>query len=176
MTAVLPSPTVVEPTPVERLALSREQIRESIAGVGLPSRRVDRAELGAASTSLQSLFDKAVKLPGVNAIVDAAQSWWRYHPWRAVGAVAADAGRLAVAPVANRHPVALVLGAALVGALLLRWGPWRWVAKRTLIAGFVPSLAIGIAASVPTESWFSALASLRGKPETRKPPPARPPI
>ena len=172
MSAVLPNPALVEPTPAERLARSREQIRESIGAIGLPPRRVGIAEPGAASTSLQALLDKAMTLPGVNVIVDAARSWWRYHPWRAVGAVAADAGRLAVAPVANRHPVALVLGAALVGALLLRWGPWRWVAKRTLVAGFVPRLATRVAASVPMESWLSALASLRGKPEPRGTPPS----
>lgn len=165
--AVLP---VVEPeTAAERLARSREQIRESIAATAVPQRNaVALAQPGVAASALQTLLDQAMSLPAVNVVVDAAQSWWRYHPWRAVGAVAADAGRVAVAPVANRHPVALVLGAALVGALLLRWGPWRWVAKRTLLAGFVPRLATRVAASVPMESWLSALALLRRKPEARR--------
>lgn len=167
---------VVEPetAAAERLAKTREQIRESIAASAVPQRHaVAFTEPGVSSSALHTVFDKAMALPAVNVIVDAAQSWWRYHPWRAVGAVAADAGRVAVAPVANRHPIVLVLGAALVGALLLRWGPWRWVAKRTLVAGFVPQLATRVAASVPMESWLSALAMLRRKPDARRdsPPP-----
>lgn len=192
MSAVLPNPAfgpptsatmtgsnvapdaVVDPlTPAQRLARSREQIRESIVEVAPPPRHaVHVGDPGAASSALQSLLDKAMSVPALNVIVDAAQSWWRYHPWRAVGAVAADAGRLAVTPVANRHPVLLVLGAALAGAVLLRWGPWKWVAKRTVVAGFVPRLVTRVAATLPLESWLSAFAFLRGKPEsTSKPQP-----
>lgn len=175
--AVAPVPpstlSVVAPeTAAERLTKSRELIRESIAAAAVPQRHaLAVTETGGAASALQTLLDKAMSLPAVNVVVDAAQSWWRYHPWRAVGAVAADAGRVAVAPVANRHPIVLVLGAALLGAVLLRWGPWRWVAKRTLVAGFVPRLATRVAASVPMESWLSALAMLRRKPDPRRNPP-----
>lgn len=173
VTAPTAALAAVEPeTAAQRLEKSREQIRESIAAAALPQRHaVALAQTGDAPSALQTLLDKAMAYPAVNVIVDAAQSWWRYHPWRAVGAVAADAGRVAVAPVANRHPVALVIGAALVGALLLRWGPWRWVARRTIVAGFVPRLVTRVAASVPMESWLSALAVLRRKPDPRRNPP-----
>ena len=162
-TATIAPAALAEPTPEQRLARSRELIRESIDEVAGPPRRVVPTVPGAASSVLQELLDKAMTVPALNVVVNAVQSWWRYHPWRAVGAVAADAGRIAVTPVANRHPVLLVLGAAVAGALLLRWGPWRWVAKRTVVAGFVPRLATGVAASVPMESWLSAFALLRRK-------------
>ena len=106
-------------------------------------------------------MERALALPAVEIVIDTAQSWWKHHPWRAVGMVAADAGRELVSPIARRHPVVLMLGAAAFGALLLRWGPWRWVAKRTLIAGLLPRLATRVAANVPLESWLSALSVLR---------------
>lgn len=154
----------------ERLAHSREQIRESMSLIARPSPRVSVTgqPLGSGSM-LDPLVDRVLELPGVNLVIATLQSWWKHHPWRAVGLVglvAADAGREAVAPIAKRHPVYLMLGAALFGALLLRWGPWRWVAKRTLVAGFVPLLATRIAANVPLESWLSALTILR-RPKTR---------
>ncbi len=172
MTPALPPAAPAEATPAERLARSRDRIRESIAAVAPATVRLSGSAPSSATSAMQALLDKAMTVPGVAIVVDAMQSWWRYHPWRAVGAVAADAGRVAVGPVANRHPVVLVLASAVVGALLLRWGPWRWAAKRTLVAGFVPRLATRVAASVPMESWLSALAILRGKAASRE---SRPP-
>lgn len=160
--AMVPAQAVGEPSAAERLARSRDEIRQAIAEFVAPPPRLAALQAGGAGTStLDTLLDKVMTLPGIDIVVDTAQSWWRHHPWRAVGMVAADAGRVAAAPIARRHPVALVLGAALFGAVLLRWGPWRWVAKRTLLAGFVPRLATRIAATVPLESWLSALAILR---------------
>lgn len=160
--ALVPAHAVGEPTAAERLARSRDEIRQAIAELSAPPPRLAALQAGGAGAStLDTLLDKVMTLPGIDIVVDTAQSWWRHHPWRAVGMVAADAGRVAAAPIARRHPVALVLGAALFGAVLLRWGPWRWVAKRTLLAGFVPRLTTRIAATVPLESWLSALAILR---------------
>ncbi len=158
----VPPAAVPEMSAAERLARSREHIRQSIDAIAVPPPRLAATTVGATpGSTLETVLEKFLSLPGVDIVVDTAQSWWKYHPWRAVGAVAADASRAAVTPVATRHPVALVLGAALAGALLLRWGPWRWVAKRTLMAGFIPRLATRVAANVPMESWLSALAILR---------------
>lgn len=161
--AALPTPPVVtEMSAAERLARSREHIRQSIDAMSAPPPRLTGATVGAApGSTLESVLEKLLSLPGVDIVIDTAQSWWRYHPWRAVAVVAADASRVAVTPIAKRHPATLMLGAALAGALLLRWGPWRWVAKRTLLAGFIPRLATRVAANVPMESWLSALAILR---------------
>ena len=155
-------PDVDPPTAAERLARSREQMRDSMNAIAAPPRRLSATgEPAGASSMLDPLLDRVLALPGVSVAIDTLESWWKHHPWRVVGMVAADAGREVVAPIAKRHPVYLMLGAALFGALLLRWGPWRWVAKRTLLAGFVPLLATRVAAIVPLESWLSALAVLR---------------
>ncbi|MEO7150165.1 MAG: hypothetical protein ABIX46_00405 [Burkholderiaceae bacterium] len=160
-------PVATELSAVERLERSREHIRQSIDAMAVPPPRLLATTVGAApGSTLEAMLEKLLNLPGVDIVVDTAQSWWKYHPWRAVGVVMADASRSAVAPIAKRHPVTLMLGAALAGALLLRWGPWRWVAKRTLLAGFIPRLATRLAANVPMESWLSALAVLR-RPATR---------
>lgn len=155
-------PDVDAPTAAERLERSREQMRNSMNAIVSPPPRLSATgEPAGASSMLDPLVDRVLALPGVSTVIDTLESWWKHHPWRAVGMVAADAGREVVAPIAKRHPVYLMLGAALFGALLLRWGPWRWVAKRTLLAGFVPILATRVAANVPLESWLSALAVLR---------------
>ena len=163
-------PAVGAPTAAERLARSREQMRDSMNAIAPPRQRLSATgEPATGGPMLDPLFDRVLGLPGVNIVIDTLESWWKHHPWRAVGLVAADAGREVVAPIAKRHPVYLMLGAALFGAVLLRWGPWRWVAKRTLLAGFVPRLATRIAANVPLESWLSALAVLR-RPKSDSPP------
>ena len=160
--AIVSAQAMGEPTAAERLARSRDEIRQAIAELSAPPPRLAALQAGGAGASpLDTVLEKILTLPGVDIVVDTAQSWWRHHPWRAVGMVVADAGHVAAAPIARRHPVALVLGAALFGAVLLRWGPWSWVAKRTLLAGLVPRLATRIAATVPLESWLSALAILR---------------
>lgn len=155
-------PEIVEASPADRLSQSRELMRDAMTAVDRPRQRLSATgEPATGGSMLDPLLDRALALPGVTILLDTLSSWWNHHPWRAVGTVAADAGRDIVAPIAKRHPVYLMLGAALFGAVLLRWGPWRWVVKRTLLAGFVPLLATRLAANVPLETWLSALAMLR---------------
>lgn len=158
------APDVGSPTPAERLARSRDEIRELMKEISAPHQRrrpVAGAAQGAGAAGpsmVDSLLDKAQSLPGVSVLLEAARGWWAHHPWRVVTLVAADAGRAAITPVAQRHPVALVLGAALFGAMAFRWGPWRWLVKPAVLAGFLPRLLTRAAGRVPIESWLSGLA------------------
>jgi hypothetical protein len=61
--------------------------------------------------------------------------WWHGHPWRGWSLLAADAADAVARPLAQRHPLALVAGAAGVGALLVWSRAWRgWsLAARWLV-------------------------------------------
>ena len=82
--------------------------------------------------------EKPGEAPGLAS--GAIQQWWSNHPLRLVSDVTLTAAKTLVQPVAQRHPVALVAGAAAVGALLV-WGkPWRWLVTPALVAGLLPKL------------------------------------
>jgi hypothetical protein len=66
--------------------------------------------------------------------------WWAKHPMRLLGDVTLDAAKTLVQPVAQRHPVALVAGAAAVGALVVWSQPWRWLLTPALVAGLLPKI------------------------------------
>ena len=70
----------------------------------------------------------------------AIHQWWAHHPLRLVSDVTIDAARAVVQPVAQRHPVVLVAGAAAVGALLVWSQPWRWLLTPALLAGLLPKV------------------------------------
>lgn len=103
-------------------------------------------------------------------VADALHDWWSQHPWRVAGMVAADAAKAAVQPVAQRHPIALVVGAVVVGGLVVWARPWRGALKPALLAGLLPQLVSKAIAHLPVESWLAVLSSLAQQPE----PPATP--
>ncbi len=65
-------------------------------------------------------------------------------------ATAASAG-LVLQPVARAHPYRLVIGAAVVGALLARTRPWRWLPASALLAGVVPQLVHFVSGQLKTK-------------------------
>lgn len=79
-------------------------------------------------------------LPGAGLLVEAVQGWWVRHPLHAAGAIAAVTADTMLGPVAQRHPLRLVLAAAAVGGLLVRSRPWRWAMVPALFAGLAPQL------------------------------------
>lgn len=54
--------------------------------------------------------------------------------------LAAKAAEIIVQPIATAHPYRLVLGAALVGALLVRTRPRAWVSGSTVLLGLLPKV------------------------------------
>jgi hypothetical protein len=73
------------------------------------------------------------------------------HPLQtALHATAASAG-LVLQPVARAHPYRLVIGAAVVGALLARTRPWRWLPASALLAGMVPQLVHLVSSQLKTK-------------------------
>lgn len=144
-------------TPIERLLLSRERLRVALQGAA-----ADRA---AAAATGGAWRDALKQIPGVGAIVDAACDWWNRHPLHGVGSALVVVAKTALQPVAQRHPLGLVLGAAALGAALVWFRPWRAVVRPALWAGLLPMLPSILASATvkaPLQSWLAALAAASG--------------
>jgi hypothetical protein len=71
-------------------------------------------------------------------------------------------------PLAQRHPLGLLLCGLAVGTLLGWSRPWRWIVTPALIVGLLPKLLAKAAALVPSGAWLDILAALtpaRAKPQ-----------
>ena len=162
------------PGAIERLALSRERLREAM----LPTRRRSRERpigegvgqgIGQGiGDYASSLVERVRAMPAVNLVVEALQDWWARHPLHSAGLVAAEASRRLAAPVAERRPLVLLFGAVLVGALLALVKPWRFLLRPALFAGLVPALLARGVRELPIEHWLQVAAGLAApRPATR---------
>jgi hypothetical protein len=157
-------------TASERLTWSRERMRQAMKDASSPPGEGMSQRIGGFAAPL---LESLKSIPGAAVVIDAARTWWARHPLRIPSMMAADASNAAFRPMAQRYPLGLVLGAAVVGALLA-WGrPWRWILRPALLAGLLPKLFQGAIAQMPVQSWLTALTSLAQ--ERRRPdPPAAP--
>ena len=111
-----------------------------------------------------SWLQRVKQLPIISLLVESFDAWWSNHPLHAAGQVAAEASSAVVRPVARRHPWALVLAAASVGALLAWSRPWRWALRPSLLAGLAPQFASRVVANLPIESWMTLLGAALSQP------------
>jgi hypothetical protein len=148
-------------TDSDRLALSRERLRQAMSELSAPQ---GEAENRGAGGRVLAWLDGLKSIPGAGIAIDAVRGWWRHNPLRIAGMAGADAAHTIVEPMARRNPLTLVLGAFLLGGLLA-WGrPWRWIVKPALFAGLLPPLIYKAMTHVPVESWISVFASLAQQP------------
>jgi hypothetical protein len=110
-----------QPDACERLAQSREHLRQALQQVSISSSDGD----GSGTDGLLS---------------DVLANWWGKQPLRLVLQLALEAAKVLMQPVARRHPYKLVLGAAAAGGLLVLLRPWRWTSTRALAAGLLPQI------------------------------------
>lgn len=151
----------MNPSPTERLAVSREHLRLALQAQGGPGApgagdarsSTDRAGL-AGLAGLQSL-------PAVGVVIEALGLWWDRHPLRATGRLAAEAAKVVIAPLAQRHPLWLVGGAFALGGLVAWTRPWRWGLKSALFAGLLPQLLVTSLAHWQRHVDTTAQASVR---------------
>ena len=109
-------------------------------------------------------------MPTVRLVIDTLRGWWVQHPLHAVALVAGEASNAVAKPLAQRHPLGIVLAAALIGAALAWSRPWRWILKPALFAGLLPQLVSRVVTTLPIESWVNVLNStLAGSPPARTP-------
>jgi hypothetical protein len=125
--------------------LEQSRVRLRAALMPVPQRRLASGVRDGVSGWLGTLRD----MPVVASIVDAARAWWSTSPWSTVGSFAGHASDAAIRPVAQRHPVALVVAAATAGAVLMRFRPWRWISRHALLAGLLPQIASRLLAQLP---------------------------
>ena len=59
---------------------------------------------------------------------------WRQSPWRLSLQLADQTADTLLRPLAQRHPVGLVLAAGAAGGLFMRVRPWRWLPATSLLA------------------------------------------
>lgn len=114
-----------------RLELSRERLRSQLQAQGKVSRAGDSRSPGlavAAGPWPQRWLD------GMGNV-------------RSTAMLAADAASFALLPVAQAHPIRLVSGAFIFGAVLVWSRPWSWLFKPAWFAGVVPQLLARVMAT-----------------------------
>lgn len=153
----------------DRLAASRTLMRATMLDYVHPPKRVRSAPRSSASppSMMDGLGDKVLDglkgLPGLTIVLDSVQSWWAQHPVRTVTVVGGEVANTFVRPVARRNPLGLMLGAVVVGALLVASRPWRWLLRPALFIGIVPQLASHLVRRLPLQSWLTMLTAAMGQ-------------
>jgi hypothetical protein len=139
-------------TALARLAQSRQLLQQSLhnrpAAPGIDG-------IG----SIGSSFADLKSVPVLALLFELTQVWWRKQPLGLAAMLLADQCKASLLPLARRHPLALVCGAALLGGLLVRLRPWRLL-KPALFAGLAQELLVKARSGASLEAWLAALASL----------------
>jgi hypothetical protein len=159
-------------SPVERLALSRERLRQA-----MQQQKNAGGRRGTGSSAAPNGMGKAgrrwrrslASIPGVSIVLEALESWWAHHPMRLASMVGSEAARTLIQPMAKRHPLALVAGAMVLGAAVVWAKPWRWGLKPALFTGLLSQLASKALAQVPVASWLAMLSELTPRPRPDAP-------
>jgi hypothetical protein len=143
----------------ERLAASRERMRQWMlcADGRADARRRNEAALAAGEKP--AWIDRLRTAPVIGVVIDAANAWWANHPLQPAANLAHGVVRDAVAPLARRHPIAIVAAAFLVGIAAVRLRPWRWLIKPALFAGLTSQIIMRVVSSVPLETVLEAVGS-----------------
>ena len=152
-----------EPSAAERLEASRARLRSALMDIAHPPPKPSLLhELGIGSFGSQ-ILDKLKSLPGAALVIDSIEHWWAEHPLHAAGSLAEEASRRYVGPIARKNPLAVVLGSAIFGALLIASRPWRWLLRPALFIGLVPQIASHALKRMPLDSWLQMLSTLSGR-------------
>ena len=141
-------------TAVQKLEQSRERMREFLDARSGKHARSD-AHGGTGPQWLQKLKNNAV----VGTVIDTAAGWWERHPLRSVLA----AGEGAVQPFVRRHPLAVVAGGLVLGALVYRTRIFRRVLRPTLFAGLVSQVAARLIERIPLDTVLDNLSRVTGR-------------
>lgn len=153
----------------DRLAASRERMRQAMQAAGA-AEATGRQPAAPAWGWLQSLES----VPGAGVVIKAVRTWWAQHPLRIAGMAAGQAAKAVIQPLAQRHPLGLVVGAALLGGLVVVTRPWRWMFRPALFAGMLPRLFQGAAAQLTAQTWTTLLFGLLQEPNQPNPDRAAP--
>ena len=166
----------VEPsTAAERLASSRERMRQWMRQADGRHEARRRNKAAAAAGQPPAWMDRLRSAPVLGVVIDAVAAWWDQHPLQPVASLAQGIVREALAPMARRHPVTIVLGAFVAGMALVRFKPWRWIIKPALFAGLTTQVLTRVVSSVPIEAVLEAMSSFAQRSERADDAPAQAP-
>ena len=154
-------------TPSERLTLSRERLRLAMRDISAPAGHAASARTS--GTGLAWL-DSLKSIPVAGIVIEAVRSWWAGHPWRVASLLAGETVKTVVQPLAQRHPLGLVVSALLLGGALAWARPWRLLFTSSLLAGLLPQLLSKTVAQIPTQSWLAVLTELLKQPRQSQEP------
>ena len=95
--------------------------------------------------------------PALRVLLHTVAAWWEQHPLQDAAVMATRVARQWLGPLAQRNPLRLVLGAAAIGAALVRLKPWRWISIPALAAGLLPQLLARLLSELRPVSWVEVL-------------------
>ena len=147
------------PSGAQRLAASRERMREWMLRTDGRQEARRRAAAAKQRGRMPSPLDRLRSHPVFGIVIDAISSWWANHPLQPAASIAQSVTRDALVPLARRHPLSIVASAFVVGGLLVRFRPWRWMAKPAFFAGLASQVVTRFITHLPIESMLHALAA-----------------
>ncbi|MBY0236163.1 MAG: hypothetical protein K2W93_14380 [Burkholderiaceae bacterium] len=144
------SPATSASAALARLALSRTRLQQ-----GLRDRPAGNAELADCLADLKAM-------PATGLLMALARAWWQKQPLNGVVSLLAQSAKAGLAPLAKKHPLALVCLGAAAGGLLVWARPWRWggVLKPALLMGLVQPLLAKALGGAGLEDWLAALGQM----------------
>lgn len=184
MTATPPSigqPVPVPPEPsadnvlaaTERLRQSRQRMRDQMLEFNAGSPPAQRAHRDAGTPG--ALLSTLAALPVLGPLIESAANWWANHPLRSVAELFTRPGTSTAKPLTERHPWAMVLGAAAVGAVLMWARPWRFaLLRRALYTGVLPQVVTTLLSRVSTEGLLDLVHSALRRPDANPATPTAP--
>ncbi len=145
--------TPAESAALDHLARTRERLREA-----LPASHSSPARPAPVGSSAPADGSNAAPTAADNLRLALSQAW-QGHPVHQGTALAASLARLALQGAAERNPLGLVVGAGVVGMVLARSQPWRFLIKPAMRTGWPIRLALGVLTQVPLHRWAAVLAA-----------------
>lgn len=164
------TPTVLGAT--ERLQQSRQLMRDQMLALNASSAQAHAKNHGSEKTS--KWLSSLVALPVLGPLINTAMTWWAEHPLHAVAELfsrpSASDTEAPKMSLARRHPWAMLLSAAALGALLMWARPWRFaLLRRAVYAGLLPQMVTTLLSRVSTDGVLDLVSSLlrpTSKPQT----------
>jgi hypothetical protein len=116
------------PATLARVESSRMQMRSALEAIAHPA----PGKHGSVAAKISSI---GRKLPGLGLVVDSAKAAWRNHPMHGAAQVTGEASQMMARPIAQRHPVGLIVTGFAAGAVLFLLKPWRLALRPRYMLG-----------------------------------------
>ena len=153
----------------ERLQRSRERVHRVLRANALAS---------AAGASSLPWLEGLKRIPGFDVVLAALRAWWSEQPFHKAVMRTEARANAALQPLAQRAPLGMLAGAAVMGGLVVWLRPWRWLPASAVLGAVAPNLLgkmfTQIVTELPVQSWLAGLATFMQKPAA--PPEAREPL